>query len=207
MRSWISQKGSGFRSDFVLFLHFLWIEKEFLDEIDFRADPPLLPRAEFEKLLKEGELIYLDILVTRFRHLLEKFDVSRFLTIYAIDAMDGFAFEDFLVKLFATLGYSVNTTTRTADQGADLFAEQFGRKIVIQAKNYSGNVGNSAVQQVLGAKQFYSCDDAMVVTNSYFTRSAKDLAESGKVRLVDRVELQKYLDDYNRLILEAAQEN
>ena len=76
--------------------------------------------------------------------------------------MDGFAFEDFLVKLFTSLGYSVQTTQRTGEQGADLFAEQFGSKIVIQAKNYSGSVGNSAVQQVLGAKQFYTCDDAIL---------------------------------------------
>ena len=67
-------------------------------------------------------------------------------------------------------------------------------------------MGNSAVQQVLAAKQFYSCDDAMVVTNSMFTRSAKDLAEAGGVKLVDRNELQRYLDDYNRLILEIAQD-
>jgi hypothetical protein len=207
LKSWISQKGSGFRSDFVLFLYFLWIEKEFIDEISFQSNPPLVRKEDFDNLLRKGEVLYLDILVTRFKHLLENFDPSRFLTIYAIDAMDGFAFEDFLVQLFTTLGYSVQTTRRTGDQGADLFAEQFGRKIVIQAKNYSGNVSNSAVQQVLGAKQFYSCDDAMVVTNSYFTRSARDLAKAGEVRLVDRPELQRYLDDYNRLILEAAQEN
>ncbi|MDU5042014.1 MAG: restriction endonuclease, partial [Enterobacter roggenkampii] len=96
---------------------------------------------------------------------------------------------------------------RTQDQGADLFVTRFGKDMVIQAKNYSGSVGNSAVQQVISAKTFYGCDEAMVVTNSYFTRSAKELAESALVRLIDRDELQKYLDDYNQKIIEDFQSN
>ncbi len=77
---------------------------------------------------------------------------------------------------------------------------------MIQAKNYSENVGNAAVQQALAAKAFYSCDHAMVVTNSYFTPSAKALADASGVALVDRRELQSYLDQYNHTILEAAAE-
>ena len=123
---------------------------------------------------------------------------------YEIDAMSGYEFEDFLGKLLSTIGYDVQVTKRSGDQGADLFAERFGKKIVIQAKNYSDNVGNSAVQQVLAAKTFYTCDQAMVIVSSYFTPSAKELAESAGVRLVDRTELQKYLDDYNRTIMEAS---
>lgn len=135
---------------------------------------------------------------------LERFDPSLFVTIYSIDAMSGYEFEDFLTKLLTSIGYDVQITKKSGDQGADLFAEKFGRKIVIQAKNYSDNVGNSAVQQVLAAKTFYTCDQAMVITNSYFTPSARELAESGGVRLVDRRELQKYLDEYNRTILDQA---
>ena len=45
------------------------------------------------------------------------------------------------------------------------------------------------------------------MTNSYFTRSAKELAESALVRLIDRDELQKYLDDYNQKIIEDFQSN
>ncbi|WP_251363054.1 restriction endonuclease, partial [Escherichia coli] len=56
-------------------------------------------------------------------------------------------------------------------------------------------------------KTFYGCHEAMVVTNSYFTRSAKELAESALVRLIDRDELQKYLDDYNQKIIEDFQSN
>ena len=121
---------------------------------------------------------------------------------YHVDAMNGYEFEKFLCQIFQTAGYDVEGTKLSGDQGADLFVSKFGKKMVIQAKNYSGNVGNSAVQEAISAKSFYGCDDAMVVTNSYFTRSAIELANAASVRLAGRRELQAYLDDYNQRIIE-----
>lgn len=79
--------------------------------------------------------------------------------------------------------------------------------MVIQAKNYSGSVGNSAVLQGISAKTFYGCEEVLVVTNFNFTRSVKELAELALVRLIDRDELQKYLGDYNQKIIEDFQSN
>jgi HJR/Mrr/RecB family endonuclease len=64
-------------------------------------------------------------------------------------------------------------------------------------------VGNSAVQQAISAREFHSCDRAMVLTNSRFSSSARQLADSSDVTLVDREELQAYLDDYNRYMMES----
>jgi hypothetical protein len=44
-----------------------------------------------------------------------------------------------------------------------------------------------------------------VVTSSYFTRSAKELAGTAAVRLIDREGLQRYLDDYNQKLIEMFQ--
>ncbi len=207
LQSWIDERGPVFRSHLPLLLYYLWGQKVHLDEVAFNSNAlPLVDDEEMERIQERCEQIYFDILVERFQTTLEQFDPSLFVTIYALDAMSGFEFEDFLAKLFRTVGYDVQLTKRTADQGADLFVEKFGKKTVIQAKNYSENVGNAAVQQALAAKAFYSCDHAMVVTNSYFTPSAKALAEASGVALVDRRELQSYLDQYNHTILEAAAE-
>jgi restriction system protein len=121
---------------------------------------------------------------------------------YHVDAMGGYEFEKFLGVVFQTIGYDVEGTKLSGDQGADLFVSKFGKKIVIQAKNYSGSVGNSAVQEAISAKSFYGCDEAMVVTNSYFTRSAIELASAASVRIIGRRDLQGYLDDYNQRIIE-----
>ena len=135
---------------------------------------------------------------------LESFDASKYVTMYTIDMMDGHAFEEFLQEMFRTIGYYVELGRRTGDQGADLFAKRFGRKVVIQAKCYTDNVGNAAVQQVLAAKDVFGCDDAMVVTNSYFTASAKELAQATSVKLVDRVGLEAHLSDYNRTLVQGS---
>jgi restriction system protein len=205
LRSWIDERGSAFRSNLPMLLYFLWKNKQFNGEIFYMPDSvPLVSDTEYNRLQRLCEKIYLDILVTRFKTTLERFDPAQFITIYRVDAMTGLEFEEFLALLFTSIGYDVKTTKKTGDQGADLFAVKFGKKIVIQAKNYTENVGNSAVQQVLAAKTFYSCDDSMVVTNSYFTPSAKELAKSGGVQLVDRRQLQNYIDEYNRVIMDQA---
>ena len=202
LRSWIKEQGAAFREYLPMLLHYLWKNKMLIDEIKFNNCVPLVDHSELKRIRKLCEEIYFDVLVTRFKIKLENFDPSLFVTIYAVDAMSGHEFEDFLAKLFMTLGYDVQRTKRTGDQGADLFVEKFGNKIVIQAKNYSENVGNAAVQQALAAKAFYGCDQAMVVTNRYFTPSAKELADSAGVKLIDRRELKKYIDEYNSVIME-----
>lgn len=213
MKSWIEEAGTTFRADLSLFLFYIWSNKiefssvEFNEKAEATPGVPLVSFDEVKKYLAVCEHIYFDILVDRLATRLEHFNPNKFVTMYLVDAIDGFQFEDFLVEVFQTMGYDVKETKRTQDQGADLFVTRFGKDMVIQAKNYSGSVGNSAVQQVISAKTFYGCDEAMVVTNSYFTRSAKELAESALVRLIDRDELQKYLDDYNQKIIEDFQSN
>ena len=75
--------------------------------------------------------------------------------------------------------------------GADLVLRKWGKKIVVQAKRYERNVGIAAVQEVVGSIAYYKADRAMVVTNSNFTKSARDLAKRNEVELWGRKEMQK----------------
>ncbi|MDQ2187538.1 restriction endonuclease [Alcaligenaceae bacterium A4P071] len=208
LRSWIEEAGTTFRDDLSLFFYFLWendiqyTELEYSEEAPSNFGIPLLTWTTIQTWLNTCEQIHFDILVQRLATKLEHFDPSRFVTMYHVDAMNGYDFERFLVDVFQTAGYDVEETKLSGDQGADLFVSKFGKKIVIQAKNYSGTVGNAAVQEAIAAKSFYGCDEAMVVTNSSFTRSAIELAEAAAVRLIGRRDLQGYLDDHNQRIIE-----
>ena len=75
----------------------------------------------------------------------------------------------------------------------DIRQEDLAKKIVIQAKNYSGNVGNKAVQEAFAAKSHYNCHLAMVITNSYFTKSAQEVSKTTGVVLVDRDKLEEII--------------
>lgn len=124
-------------------------------------------------------------------------DLRTGLTIDNIDEMTGIEFEHFLCRLFSNDGYKATVTKASNDQGADLILERSGERIVVQAKRYFGAVSNTAIQEVVAAKAIYKCINAMVVTNSYFTKSAIILALSNKVTLYDREKLKEKLKDYN----------
>lgn len=106
-----------------------------------------------------------------------------------IDTMDGIQFEYYLKELYLSRGYAAEVTRASGDYGGDLVLLKDGKKVVVQAKRHSKDVGIKAVQEVIGAKSYYSADDAWVVSNSYFTKAAKELAQKGKITLVDREQL------------------
>ncbi len=107
-------------------------------------------------------------------------------TIDDVDMMNGSEFEHFVCELYTKMGYRAEVTKQSGDQGLDVIAEKGDKRIGIQAKCYSGTVGNSAVQEAVAGKSFYHCDKVVVVTNNYFTASAKELAQSNDVILWDR---------------------
>lgn len=110
-----------------------------------------------------------------------------------VDRMSGIEFESFLKSHFEALGYHVATTPKTGDYGADLVLARGREKIVLQAKRYAGKIGIAAIQQIVAAKSYYGAGKAIVVTNSYFTKNAAELARKNGVELWDRNKLQSVM--------------
>ncbi|MGF9891528.1 restriction endonuclease [Priestia megaterium] len=108
------------------------------------------------------------------------------LTFKGIDELSGYEFELYLMQFFLGKGYKVKQTKRSNDQGVDLFIGKSGKKIAVQAKRYSNNVTNKSVQEIIAGTKFYNCDQGVVITNSYFTKSALSLAKIANVILWDR---------------------
>ncbi|WP_138753576.1 restriction endonuclease [Paenibacillus sinopodophylli] len=106
-----------------------------------------------------------------------------------IDKMEGRQFEKYLGHVFRAHGYVVEVTQAAGDYGADLVISKAGKKIVVQAKRYSKNVGLKAVQEVHTALNHYGASEAWVVTNSDYTGQAYTLAKSNGVRLIMRQQL------------------
>ena len=114
------------------------------------------------------------------------------------DYMEGHDFEKFCAELLAANGFSnVYVTQESNDQGIDVLAEKLGVKYAIQCKRYSSDVGNKAVQEVFAGKSYYGCHVGVVLTNRYFTQSAKELAEKTQIFLWDRDVLEKLIQGAN----------
>lgn len=113
------------------------------------------------------------------------------------DYMEGHDFERFCAKLLEANGFSnVNVTPGSNDQGIDILAEKQDVKYAIQCKRYSSDVGNKAVQEVFAGKSYYGCHVGVVLTNRYFTSSAKELAAKTQIFLWDRNVLNSLCENY-----------
>ncbi|WP_084685097.1 restriction endonuclease [Methanosarcina soligelidi] len=123
-------------------------------------------------------------------------DANERFTINDVDNMDGYEFENFIGSLYEKMGYLVEQTPKSGDQGADLIITKFGERTAVQTKNYRENVSNKAVQEVVASQAFHKCTSCSVVTNSYFTKSAMELGNANGIKLVDREELKVLIDKY-----------
>lgn len=106
----------------------------------------------------------------------------------------GSDFEKYLEDLFSKLGYQVTRCGKSGDQGADLILKVNGITYAVQAKYYSDKLGNTPVQEVVGALKYYHADIGVVITNSYFTPGAIDLAEANRVILIDGDKLKEIVN-------------
>lgn len=110
-----------------------------------------------------------------------------------VDQMTGLEFEKYLVVLLRQQGYKSIRLTEKYDYGVDIIAVKDGIKWGIQAKRYKGLVDVDAVRQVVTALPKYRCDRSMVITNSYYTEFAKELARCNRCLLIDRDQLKHWM--------------
>lgn len=113
-----------------------------------------------------------------------------------IQQMNGFDFEEVVADLFNAKGYDAKVTSGSGDQGADVVADKDFEKVVIQAKRYKGKVSNSAVQEVVASMKHYNADRGLVITNSQFTSSARELASSNDIELWNGGKLKEQIEAY-----------
>ena len=112
------------------------------------------------------------------------------------NVMDGFDFEKYAGKLLSDNGFEkVYVTKCSNDFGVDIIAYKDDIKYSIQCKKYSSTVGINAVQEVIASKVMNDSHVAVVLTNNYFTKSAKELANKNNVLLWDRDKLERLIEE------------
>lgn len=120
----------------------------------------------------------------------------RALDIAAIDSMDPLDFERYIAKLLQHIGFSEVRLTERYDYGVDILARKDGVVWGVQVKRYNNLVKAEAVRQVFTALVRYKCDRAMVVTNSTYSRPARELAADNNCVLIGRDELAGWIADF-----------
>ena len=103
------------------------------------------------------------------------------------DKLSGIEFEYWCANVLHKNGFEqIEVSKESGDQGVDIIAEKEGVRYAIQCMRYSTTIGNKPVQEIAAGKLFYKCHVGVVMTNNYFTRSAKELAIATGILLWDR---------------------
>lgn len=160
----------------------------------------IIPSDNFKNIRNEmGEKKFLEFIKKQINENLRDYDIPNFIDeqINEVQGMDGVEYEILCELLFENNGWNVQRTNTTGDQGIDLIASKNGLRLAVQCKRYTGNVGNKAVQEAYSGKKFYDADAAVVITNSFYTKSARTLSQKLDVLLlhhddIDDLEITSY---------------
>ena len=102
-----------------------------------------------------------------------------------LQQMDPIAFERFVGQHFTKMGYKVENTRASGDEGIDLILRRGRRMAVVQCKRYGGTVGQPVVRDLYGVMVHTGADEAYLVTTGTVSRAAVDWANGKPIHLID----------------------
>ncbi|MGB0725000.1 MAG: restriction endonuclease [Nitrosopumilus sp.] len=114
-----------------------------------------------------------------------------------LDKTSGREFEEFIIKIFEKLGYFSTVTNRSKEYGSDIMLQQSDFRIAVQTTRSNSELNFTSVQRVLAYSRKYSSDLSAVITNNKFLNSAKNLAKTKNVILIDRKKLLELIEFSN----------
>lgn len=100
---------------------------------------------------------------------------------------NGHEYERYVAYRLEEKFKDVEITPKSGDYGADIlcYDEDHGVRLAIQCKYYNKPVGYKAIEEAVSGMHYYGCDVAVVITNSTFTKQARQAAERMGVLLTD----------------------
>ena len=101
-------------------------------------------------------------------------------------SLDGDEFEQELGTLYRYLGYRVESTPSSGDQGVDLILRKNGKTTVVQCKSHQAPVGPAVARELLGSLVASGADNAILACTGGFTRGVKEFVRGKRIALVLR---------------------
>lgn len=95
-------------------------------------------------------------------------------------------YEIYAAQTFKEKGYAVELTPQSNDYGVDFFATKGEEKIALQVKMYgnSREINRKAVMELYGAKAFFDCTTAKIITNGVVRKDAVKVAEKLEIEVI-----------------------
>jgi restriction system protein len=96
-------------------------------------------------------------------------------------------FEEFVCDHYRNQSYKVELTSYTNDYGVDAIAVKGKQKIAVQAKMYGSStrkINRQMVMELHGAKDFFDCTKAVIVTDGKLLPDALQVANKLKIEVL-----------------------
>lgn len=113
-----------------------------------------------------------------------------------IRQLDPVAFERFVGSLFEKMGYQVQTTPLSGDEGIDLILRKGTKLAIVQCKRYENSVGQPVVRDLYGAMVHNKADEAYLVTTGTVTLPAQQWVVGKPLHLVDGNMLVEWVETF-----------
>ena len=115
-----------------------------------------------------------------------------------VSQLEARQFEFEVARLLQLMGYGVQVTQATGDDGVDVFARKEGEKVIVQCKRWKKPIGRSPVDELAGTAARHGATHAILATTSSFSTDAVIAAEKHHIVLWDFVTLCGYFQEYGR---------
>ncbi len=104
-------------------------------------------------------------------------------------SLSGLQFERELAALYLKLGYDVQLTPTSGDEGIDLFLKKDNKTTIVQCKSYSQPVGPAAARELYGSLIASEADAAILACTSGFTKGVYEFVRGKPIELVSSPEI------------------
>jgi hypothetical protein len=94
--------------------------------------------------------------------------------------MTPFQYEQHVAEHFRLQGYTVQSTALSNDYGVDVFADRGAERLAVQVKMYgktSRRINRDVIMRLHGAKDYFDCTRAMLVTDGTLMDDAAAVAK------------------------------
>ena len=99
-------------------------------------------------------------------------------------SLSGTRFEQELGNLYSQLGYEVESTPTSGDEGVDIILRKDGKKTVVQCKAHKTPVGPAIVRELYGSMVAYGAENSILACTGGFTRGVRAFAKGKPIELV-----------------------
>lgn len=106
-----------------------------------------------------------------------------------LQEMDPLDFETLACDLHARMGYEVETTSYSGDNGADGFLRKGGELTILQAKRVQGSVGEPILRDLFGTMHSFDAKYGVVVTTGKVSEQARTWCANKPIRIIELDEL------------------